>query len=515
MTLAQSAVVNELLFYARSNDVSRLKSHVAKHKLNLHSTTCCDFDGRTALHLAAACGASAAVAWLLEQGAEVNCMDHFLRTPLRDAAEAGHADVQRQLIAVGGMVHFNDARFDADGSYCEDSLDAGASSVSGAAKAAGLSATAGLPGGEARAASSAKARAGLSENSVDVEDWELDPSTVEVSSQQLGVGAFGEVYTATWRGARVAVKRLKGAFSTDSAAVAEFRAELAVWCRLHHPNVCQFLGACTRGGPDGVPPTLVLECCPLGALGTLMRRHSNLGTYIKWDDAMRYALGIAAGMSYLHGRRPHAVMHRDLKPANCLLDGGNNIKLADFGLSKLLRCGPGGSSEAMLNKTFLLTGETGAYKYMAPEVFRHERYSCKCDVYAFAFICFELFEGLYRTEDPTAHAKAAAGPAAFRPPLSLLAALGTQRCAEMSNLITRCWSPEAVKRPGFDDICAELRKIRKLSEWDMVGAPPGGKRGGGGSPPTRRPSARGAPAAGAAPSESQAPGAQGGCCVIQ
>jgi serine/threonine protein kinase len=42
---------------------------------------------------------------------------------------------------------------------------------------------------------------------------------------------------------------------------------------------------------------------------------------------------------------------------------------------------------------YLFAGETGSYRYMAPEVFLHEPYNTKVDVYSFAMICFQLFEG--------------------------------------------------------------------------------------------------------------------------
>lgn len=339
------------------------------------------------------------------------------------------------------------------------------------------------------------------------EDWELDPTTLDMSANMLGSGAFGEVYSAYWRGTRVAVKRLKGDFADDASALAEFRAELAVWCRLHHPHVCQFLGAITRAG-SGMPPSLVLELCPLGNLGTLMQRHSTWGTFVKWDDAIRYTAGIAAGMHYLHGRRPHAVMHRDLKPANCLIDGSNNVKLADFGLSKLLRCAgtnegstraQGGIEADVADKTFLLTGETGAYKYMAPEVFRHERYSCKVDVFAFAMICYDLYEGVLRPEDPAAHAAAASDPAApHRPDLALLAALASKRCLLMADLIRRCWDPDPKRRPHFAFITADVREIRKLKEYDLPDGTTTSQKGGRVST-----------------TSSAGGGAQGGCCVVQ
>ena len=526
-TLSQSMRVHELLFYARTNDLAKLKKFVQKERINLQSTAACDSDGRSALHIAAAANASAVATWLLEQGCEVNSMDAFLRTPLREASDAGHADMQRKLIAAGGMVHFNDAHLDG-GSFCEQSSFHGAGG-----SGQGLAAAMRMAGGSIMSASGhtgpgssgphtmpappspmlgareAAGNSGTAGNAFTVEDWELDPSTLDLSSNMLGSGAFGEVYTAYWRGTRVAVKRLKGDFADDTSALAEFRAELAVWCRLHHPHVCQFLGAVTRSG-SGMPPSLVLELCPLGNLGTLMQRHSTWGTFIKWDDAIRYTAGIAAGMHYLHGRRPHAVMHRDLKPANCLLDGSNNVKLADFGLSKLLRCGGpnegstragGGIDADVADKAFLLTGETGAYKYMAPEVFRHERYSCKVDVFAFAMICYELYEGVLRPEDPAAHAAAAANLAnPHRPDLALLAALGSKRCLLMADLIRRCWDADPKKRPHFAFITADVREIRKLKEYDL----PDGTTG----DPSRR---------GRTSVTSNASGgaAEGGCCVVQ
>jgi serine/threonine protein kinase len=55
-------------------------------------------------------------------------------------------------------------------------------------------------------------------------------------------------------------------------------------------------------------------------------------------------------------------------------------------------------------------GETGSYRYMAPEVFLHEPYNTKVDVYSFAMICFQLFEGEVPFEgtDPVQAARHAA-----------------------------------------------------------------------------------------------------------
>ena len=67
--------------------------------------------------------------------------------------------------------------------------------------------------------------------------------------------------------------------------------------------------------------------------------------------------------------------------------------MADFGLSKSLNATDTHNKVNLTaNDTFKLTGETGSYRYMAPEVFRHEQYNLKVDVYSYAMIVFQLFE---------------------------------------------------------------------------------------------------------------------------
>lgn len=90
-----------------------------------------------------------------------------------------------------------------------------------------------------------------------------------------------------------------------------------------------------------------------------------------------HSLVIMQGMNYLH---LCSIMHRDLKSDNILLDAHNTVKISDFGLSCVLEIGS--SSD--------LTAETGTYRWMAPEVIRHEPYSNKADVYSFGVVLWEM-----------------------------------------------------------------------------------------------------------------------------
>ena len=61
-----------------------------------------------------------------------------------------------------------------------------------------------------------------------------------------GEGEFGIVHQAMWHGTLVAAKILK---DSGEIALGDFRAELDVLRRVHHPNAVQFLGACTKKQP--------------------------------------------------------------------------------------------------------------------------------------------------------------------------------------------------------------------------------------------------------------------------
>lgn len=66
-------------------------------------------------------------------------------------------------------------------------------------------------------------------------------------SSYSGEGEFGIVYKATWHGTPVAAKVLK--VKGDEFAIGDFKSEVEVLRRVHHPNAVHFLGACTKAEP--------------------------------------------------------------------------------------------------------------------------------------------------------------------------------------------------------------------------------------------------------------------------
>lgn len=337
-------------------------------------------------------------------------------------------------------------------------------------------------------------------------DWEVLPWDVKVD-RVVGEGAFGEIRCGRWRGALVAVKMLKANCASDSIALREFDCEMSIWSRLVHPNVVQFLGV---GYKAGRPPIMVCELMEWSLQQKLMHMMQS-GKKITFDEGFRVATDIAAALHYMHSRRPFAVIHRDLKPANILLTHGGVAKVADFGLSRMLDVDTprvpkplfpdaapemcpspflpqvgvapptGDAAEAADRKTadynervysqlyehtFLMTGETGAYKYMAPEVFKHEFYGLKCDVYSYAMVVYEVFEGLLMLQDPVTWAHGASGSRCIRPEWMYMQAYESRRCQEMCDLVEQCWHPDPKERLTFIRVSEELRRISRISKYE-------------------------------------------------
>ena len=72
-------------------------------------------------------------------------------------------------------------------------------------------------------------------------------------------------------------------------------------------------------------------------------------------------------------------MHRDLKPGNIFLDSSNNVKLGDFGLSKMM------NEDSIFAETHV-----GTPYYMSPEQINDQKYNEKSDVWSAGCIIYEL-----------------------------------------------------------------------------------------------------------------------------
>jgi serine/threonine protein kinase len=225
-------------------------------------------------------------------------------------------------------------------------------------------------------------------------------------------------------------------------ALEDFRTEISILKSLRHPNIVLLLAYSTTKDLE-VMISELMRC----SLLDILKAHIINGTKMSLKDKIAYSIQLAQGMLYLHTCRP-PIIHRDLKPANLLIDHSGVLKVADFGLSKI-RPDP----KKQENQPFMMTGETGSYRFMAPEVFLHLSYNETVDVYSYGMILFYILDG--KPPWPTENGLVAARKAAEegdRPRIPR----GWDNKIQI--LLQDCWDENPSTRPAFQQILHILRQ---------------------------------------------------------
>lgn len=201
----------------------------------------------------------------------------------------------------------------------------------------------------------------------------------------LGRGGVGVVFQATHTrlNQRVAIKLLLSTAMPD--AIARFTREAQAAARLKNEHIARVLDVGEL--PSGMPFMVMeyLEGCDLD-------EHLRAQGALPVREAADYVLQACEALAEAHAA---GIVHRDLKPANLFLtkraDGGNTIKLLDFGISKDQSPDQAGGTGMKLTQT---TAVFGSPLYMSPEQMRAARNAdVRSDIWAIGVILYELCTG--------------------------------------------------------------------------------------------------------------------------
>ncbi|XP_050936176.1 LEAF RUST 10 DISEASE-RESISTANCE LOCUS RECEPTOR-LIKE PROTEIN KINASE-like 1.2 isoform X2 [Cucumis melo] len=192
------------------------------------------------------------------------------------------------------------------------------------------------------------------------------------TTNELGDGGFGTVYYGKLRdGREVAVKRL---FQNSYRKVEHFMNEVEILTRLRHPHLVILYGCASRHCRELL---LVYEFVPNGTVADHLHGIQARPGELPWLTRLKIAIETASALAFLHASE---TIHRDVKTTNILVDNNFNVKVADFGLSRLFPT----------QVTHVSTSPQGSPGYVDPEYQECYQLTKKSDVFSFGVVLVEL-----------------------------------------------------------------------------------------------------------------------------
>ncbi|CAJ1440175.1 unnamed protein product, partial [Effrenium voratum] len=415
------------LFYACANAQEPKVRELLEAKVNVNLR---DYSWRTPLHVACSVKSSKAigvVSALIEHRAEVNAVDNLDMNPINLAMNAHNFRVRKLLEEHGGQL--------------QQALEE-------------------------------KARESF---------WLLKPSEFQIK-RQIAKTLKSVVHLADWHGTLVVLKcaemhqrtmmrnlrksqslylmqpfevsddstpRDKAEKHREKSSADEMLHEIQLVASLRHPDLVLFLGACLE--PEA-PVMFVTEYMAGGDLEHYLHEQRRTRGFDVWAPSflqtVEWLSAVCRALAFLHNCST-PIIHRDLKPLNLLLTKNLEVKVTDFGISKMMTKV---SSKCMSH----MTGGVGTYLYMAPEVVRHQNYDEKVDIYSLGLIMYFLSSG----KRPFCHLGIT--------PQDLLDQFVkgkeprpvVEDCHRaLRGLMVRCWAVQREQRPSAEEVLAELKQM--------------------------------------------------------
>ena len=190
--------------------------------------------------------------------------------------------------------------------------------------------------------------------------------------EELGSGGFGTVYRARDEMLdRMVALKIARPRTEDSSTADRFQREARATARLEHPHAVRIYDA----GQDVEGLFLILELVSGESVQKRMRQGPLPAATVA--AVGRQAASALAAAHALH------IVHRDIKPANLLLTADEQVKVADFGVARLL------GEERLTSEG----GIVGTPDYMAPEQIEGREIGPPADLFALGVVLYEMLTG--------------------------------------------------------------------------------------------------------------------------
>ena len=200
----------------------------------------------------------------------------------------------------------------------------------------------------------------------------------------IGVGGMAVVYKARCHRLNrlVAIKILKDEHAQDEDFRRRFHAESQAVAMLSHPNIVSVYDVSSSDDAHYI----VMELID----GITLKQYMEKKGILNWKETLHFAIQIAKALEHAHSR---GIVHRDIKPHNVMVLKNGSVKVADFGIARVM------------SKSNTLTKEAlGSVHYISPEQAKGGRVDSRGDLYSLGVVMYEMITGRppYDGESPVA-----------------------------------------------------------------------------------------------------------------
>jgi len=189
----------------------------------------------------------------------------------------------------------------------------------------------------------------------------------------IGTGGMAVVYKARCHRLNrlVAIKILKDDYSQDEEFRRRFHAESQAVAMVSHPNIVSVYDVSSSEEADYI----VMELID----GISLKQYMEKKGVLNWKETLHFAIQIAKALEHAHSK---GIVHRDIKPHNVMVLKNGSVKVADFGIARLMSKGNTLTKEAL-----------GSVHYISPEQAKGGRVDNRSDIYSLGVVMYEMMAG--------------------------------------------------------------------------------------------------------------------------
>ncbi|XP_062596132.1 uncharacterized protein LOC134257546 [Saccostrea cucullata] len=187
----------------------------------------------------------------------------------------------------------------------------------------------------------------------------------------LGQGGFGKVYVCEDGITAVKITKIEGNPAEKNKLISNMQNEIDVLKKLEHRRIVKYL-ACQH---DCEEISIFMEYLQQGSL----KREIDDNKLLQESTARDYTKQILEGLEFLHEQK---ITHRDIKASN-ILRGEDGLKLADFGVSKIMEDISSGK----------LLSQVGTPKWQSPEIIKNKGHGRRTDIWSLGCTIVEMLTG--------------------------------------------------------------------------------------------------------------------------